>query len=315
MDNLTHGLVGALIGQAGLKRRTGLAMPALIFGANLPDIDAGCVVWGTESLAMRRGLTHGPIALVLLPLALAGFLWWFDRWQARRGTRPDTRLPVHFGWLFALAFLACLTHPALDWMNVYGIRLLEPFSHRWFHGDILFIIDVWLWAMMGLGLILSLLREKRRGNWRTPARAAIAGALAYIGVNAGITAKNEADGALYAQMREMTKSEVIALPLPIEFWRRDLVVGGNGAWFKKEAIGPDDALLAPISDHICKFPDPRIGSANRPDVAAFLFWSQAPFALRNPDGGVTIHDARFFDERTRGQFSVYLPDTPCIPLR
>ena len=168
MDNLTHGLVGALIGQAGLKRRTGLAMPALIFGANLPDIDAGCVVWGTESLAMRRGLTHGPFALVLLPLALAAFLWWFDRWQARRGTRPDARLPVHFGWLFALSFIACLTHPALDWMNVYGIRFLEPFSHRWFHGDVLFIIDVWLWAMMGLGVWLSLRREKRGGNWRAP---------------------------------------------------------------------------------------------------------------------------------------------------
>ena len=37
MDNLTHSLVGALIGQAGLKRKTGLAMPALIVGANLPD--------------------------------------------------------------------------------------------------------------------------------------------------------------------------------------------------------------------------------------------------------------------------------------
>ena len=70
MDNLTHSLVGALIGQAGLKRRTGLAMPALIIGANIPDIDAGCVVFGMESLAMRRGLTHGPIAMALLPLVL-----------------------------------------------------------------------------------------------------------------------------------------------------------------------------------------------------------------------------------------------------
>ena len=54
MDNLTHSLVGALLGQAGLKRRTGLAMPALIIGANLPDIDAACTVYGIESLAMRR---------------------------------------------------------------------------------------------------------------------------------------------------------------------------------------------------------------------------------------------------------------------
>ncbi|HCH94158.1 MAG TPA: metal-dependent hydrolase, partial [Erythrobacter sp.] len=45
MDNLTHSLVGALIGQAGLKRKTGLAMPALIIGANLPDVDAACFFW------------------------------------------------------------------------------------------------------------------------------------------------------------------------------------------------------------------------------------------------------------------------------
>ena len=76
----------------------------------------------------------------VLRLLLAGGLWWFDRWQAKRGKRPEARLPVHFGWLYALAFIACLTHPALDWLNVYGIRLLEPFSSRWFYGDVLFIV-------------------------------------------------------------------------------------------------------------------------------------------------------------------------------
>ncbi len=304
MDNLTHGLMGALLGQAGLKRRTGLAMPALIFGANLPDIDAGCVVWGTESLAMRRGLTHGPIALVLLPLALAGFLWWFDRWQARRGTRPDKRLPVRFGWLFVLAFFACLTHPALDWMNVYGIRLLEPFSHRWFHGDVLFIIDVWLWAMMGLGVWLSLRREKRGGEWRVPARAAIAGALAYIGVNAMITASEEASW--------YDVAEVVALPVPIAFWDRDAAVRTMtrdwqpahwtvAGWSVREADR-------------CRLPDPRIAGAGRPDVGAFLFWSQAPFALRREQGGIAIHDARFFFGPSRGNFVVELPEMPCVPL-
>ncbi len=45
MDNLTHSLVGALLGQAGLKKKTGLAMPALVIGANLPDVDAACFFW------------------------------------------------------------------------------------------------------------------------------------------------------------------------------------------------------------------------------------------------------------------------------
>ena len=132
MDNLTHSLVGAVLGQAGLKRKTGLAMPALIIGANLPDVDAACFFWleGTEHLGFRRGITHGPPALVLLPLILAGLLWGWDRWQTKRGTRPEARLPVRFGWLYAMAFIGCLSHPALDWLNVYGIRLLEPFSSQ-----------------------------------------------------------------------------------------------------------------------------------------------------------------------------------------
>ena len=94
MDNLTHSLVGAIMGQAGLKRKTGLAMPALVIGANLPDVDAACFFWleGTEHLGFRRGITHGPPALVILPLILAGLLWGFDRWQAKRGKRPEGRV-------------------------------------------------------------------------------------------------------------------------------------------------------------------------------------------------------------------------------
>ena len=104
MDNLTHSLVGALVGQAGLKRRTGLGMPALVIGANLPDIDAACFFWleGAEHLGFRRGITHGPIAWVVLPLFLAAALWGFDRWQERRGKRPEQRAPVDFAWAYWL---------------------------------------------------------------------------------------------------------------------------------------------------------------------------------------------------------------------
>src|SRR3546814_20080748 len=130
MDNLTHSLVGALLGQMGLKRRTGLAMPTLILAANLPDIDAGCALYGIESLAMRRGLTHGPIALLVLPLLLWAAMLAFDRWQARRGTRPAARLPIHKRWLLALACLGCLRPPPFDWPPTSSVTLLDPFSPR-----------------------------------------------------------------------------------------------------------------------------------------------------------------------------------------
>ena len=165
MDNLTHSLVGAALGQMGLKEKTGLAIPTLILAANLPDIDAACLAWlgGVQHLGFRRGITHGPIALVILPILLWAAMLAFDRWQTKRGKRPARRLPIDKGWLLALAYIGCLSHPALDWLNNYGIRLFEPFSSQWFYGDTIFIIDLWIWIALGLSVWLSLRRERRGG--------------------------------------------------------------------------------------------------------------------------------------------------------
>jgi inner membrane protein len=325
MDNLTHSLVGSLIGQAGLKRRTGLAMPALIIGANLPDLDAACFFWldGVEHLGFRRGITHGPIAWVLLPLLLAGALWWFDRWQAGRGKRPADRLPVSFKWLYLLALLSCLTHPALDWLNVYGIRLLEPFSSTWYYGDVLFIIDIWLWLLMGFVTWFSLLREKRGGEWRRPARIAIGVALAYIGMNGWISKTASYDAGREASVGTATEHgiHVIASPVPLAFWERETI--------RSELASGDQGALGPIY-HVGRWsvlgkasdesPMPRQPCAWLDDAAsgeeadAFIFWSRAPFAERAPDGSVILRDARFYDPRARDRFSVALPDVECEPL-
>jgi len=310
MDNLTHSLVGALLGQAGLKRKTELAMPALIIGANIPDIDAACLLWldGVEHLGFRRGITHGPIALVVLPLLVAGGLWWFDRWQAQRGTRPEARLRVNFGWLLALAFLATLTHPALDWLNVYGVRLLEPFSSRWFYGDTLFIIDVWLWALMGFATWFSLRREKRGGEWMRPARIAMAVGLAYIALNSWNTSRIER-----ALSNHGADPHLIVSPLPVTFWDRELIMGSGVPrkyeWGTVYASWGDRA----VRPQFCSLPSIR-SLRGHPQVDAFLFWSRAPFAERAPDGSVLLRDARFYDPLSRDRFTVALPDVRCEPL-
>lgn len=315
MDNITHSLVGALIGQAGLKRRTGLAMPALIIGANIPDVDAACLFWldGVQHLAFRRGTTHGPIAWMVLPLLLAGMLYGFDRWQASRGTRPAGRLPMRFGWLFGLSLLACLTHPALDWLNVYGVRLLEPFSHRWFYGDTLFIIDVWLWLGMGFATWFSLRQETRGGEWKRPAQIAVVASLAYIAINGSIS--------WYAQrfmgtMREPYPREVITSPPLIAFWRRERIAHlADGRWVSTNwdghAVGQGyHARRQPL----CRTQGLEALRATNADLDAFLFWSRAPFAERAPDGSVAVRDARYLDPRAGDRFSVRLPGVQCVPL-
>lgn len=321
MDNLTHSLVGAVLGQAGLKRTTGLAMPALIIGANLPDVDAACFFWleGTEHLAFRRGITHGPPALVLLPLVLAGLLWGWDRWQTKRGTRPEGRLPVRFGWLYAMAFIGCLSHPFFDWLNVYGIRLLEPFSSQWFYGDTLFIIDPWLWALLIASIWMSRRREKAGAiRWARPAQAGIAAVFAYIGMNGFISANTVVAATLEGVSVGRAPSpyaRIIASPVPLAPWRREIVAGGKGSWF----LGTFDSFSGygrpqPITSEPCRWVDLAARRRTNSQLDAFLFWSRAPFLTRAADGSVVLRDARFTDPRVEDRFSLALPDVKCEEL-
>jgi len=53
---------------------------------------------------------------------------------------------------FFAALIAVASHLALDWTNVYGIRLLLPFSGRWLRADITSVVDLWIWAVLALGI-------------------------------------------------------------------------------------------------------------------------------------------------------------------
>ncbi|OYY68717.1 MAG: metal-dependent hydrolase [Sphingomonadales bacterium 28-55-16] len=314
MDNLTHSLVGALLGQMGLKRKTGLAMPTLIIAANIPDIDAiTTLLSGQQHLALRRGLTHGPIAILFLPLLLWGVMLAFDRWQTQRGKRPEKRLPVHKVWLLALAYIGCLSHPLFDWFNSYGIRLLEPFSSQWFYGDTLFIIDIWLWAALIVGVSVSLRREPMgEAHGRTPALISFAAICAYILVNGLVTARAEQLTAEAVQKKfNLVPTLVVANPIPVQFWKREMLwrdgrVYGQGNYTAFNDIMIDDSVRAhnmPISDqngfetHIAR-------------GAPLVFWSRMPVAQmvdKDNNRALKISDQRFSNPLVGDRFSAFFP--------
>ena len=153
MDPLTHTLAGATLAETRLRHSTALAAPALILGANAPDVDAVTMFISRDlSLEFRRGWTHGALAMVVLPVVLTLLLLLLDRALAwRRGREPRARA----GPLLGLSTLAVVSHPMLDWLNTYGVRFLMPFDGTWFYGDALFIVDPWVWLLLGTSVVLA----------------------------------------------------------------------------------------------------------------------------------------------------------------
>lgn len=313
MDNLTHSLAGAVLGQMGLKRKTGLAMPTLIIAANLPDIDAvATLLGGHQHLAIRRGITHGPIAMLLLPIILWAIMIGYDRWQTNRGTRPKKRRPVHAGWLLALAYIGTFSHPALDWLNNYGIRLLEPFSSQWFYGDTLFIIDIWVWFALIFGVWLSRKREKAgRTDWPKPATAAFTAIFLYIVANGLLSSHAESEAkklvvARYDQTATMPDPLIVANAVPITFWRREI------AWRDAFEMGKGDYQLGrgasidrkTYPHHMDDLSATAKAVAHDRDARDFLFWARMPFAEMDKAGNIVIRDQRFDNRVVRNNFEV-----------
>lgn len=339
MDNLTHSLAGAVLGQLGLKKKTGLGMATLIIAANIPDIDAfATLLGGQQHLGIRRGITHGPIAMLVLPILLTGIMIGFDRWQAGRGKRPADRLPVHRGWLLGLAYIGTLSHPALDWLNSYGIRLLEPFSSQWVYGDTIFIIDIWIWMALFAGVWLSLRREKQGGNWQRPAWISFMAICAYIVANGLITGKAESDGqVLVEKAYDVRPDKVVANPVPVKFWERQIlwrveekdklhasfgdgyfsVLSGARLYQRSgfsdsspETLTAEDLTAADQNSLQVNYPDliePVLKAAkDNKDLQAFLFWSRMPVIVRTGDQ-IRVSDQRFDDPLVGDRFAIRIP--------
>ena len=159
--------MGAGLAQSGLGRRTAWGTLTLLIGANLPDVDVVSHWDGPlGDLAFRRGWTHGIPALLVWPFVLTGTILLLDRF-ARRFLHIVPALNPRE--VLRLSAIAITSHPILDTLNTYGVRWLMPFDGRWFYGDTLFIVDPWMWLLLGLGLGFS------RGGRHRAARLGLVG--------------------------------------------------------------------------------------------------------------------------------------------
>jgi inner membrane protein len=277
MDNLCHTLAGAALGEAGLKRRTAMGTATLVIASNLPDIDVAVFATNTLAMSFRRGWTHGVLALAVLPALFAGVMLMWDRW--RRRSNP-ARPPVHVHGLLVLSYVGAWLHVLMDWLNSYGVRLLKPFSDRWFYGDALYIIDPILYVVFGAAIVLSRIAATRAeaepSRWaRRGLAVAAVYALLMLASNWG--ARAEVNGGLERAGRHGTRfmvTPVFGNPL-----RRDVIVD-VGERYEKGFLWFDPLPhFRPAGYGVpTNLADPAVVQATQhPRIQAFLMWSRFPF--------------------------------------
>src|SRR5258708_12992785 len=62
------------------------------------------------------------------------------------------RRPVNWLGAFVAACVGLLSHLMLDWTNIYGIRMLLPFSGEWLRLDTTSVVDLWIWSVCLLAI-------------------------------------------------------------------------------------------------------------------------------------------------------------------
>ena len=289
MDNLCHTLVGAALGEAGLKRRTRFASATLMIASNLPDIDVLVFATSTPSVAFRRGWTHGILADALLPPLLTGVMLLV----ASRRPAILGKPPIRPMQLLLLSYIGVILHVSMDLLNTYGVRLLMPFSQHWFYGDVLFIIDPWLWLALGTGVGLSI--RRRAPNW---SRASLVVAAAYI--LAMLVAARTARAEMIDRWHQVEGQPPQALmvgPIPVTPLQRQIIIDAGDRYETGMFTWRPRNIRFDTDDVPKNDADPRVAVARKaPNIRAFLIWSRFPFwTLEQVDGGtrVTVGDMRF----------------------
>jgi inner membrane protein len=214
--------------------------------------------------------------------------------------------------LIVLSYAGVLSHVLLDFLNNYGVRLLMPFSGRWFYGDALFIIDPWLWLTLGAGVLLA---RRKIGGRSSAARVSLVVAAVYV--VAMLVSAQAARNVVQETWRAERGRDARALmvgPLPVTPLHKQVIVDagdhyetGTFAWFPRRVTFDPDVV--PKRDGL---PSVLVARNSDQRMRGMLVWSRFPFFAVDPAPGgvrVTVRDMRFlFLGRGGFAVAVFVPD-------
>jgi len=201
VDTTTHALAGYILGKAGLDKGTGKwGTIAAVAAAVFPDIDLVLGVFGTDiSLKYHRSLTNS--VFLLIPFALL-FAWLFVKISKIK----------KFWSYFLIWVIIMYIHTFMDLATSYGTMLLSPVSDHRFSLDWLFIIDLYLVAVLLIPLMASYLWKRRRVGL---VRISLVLAILYYGMCAWNHSRALSLAGEFVQEQGLTPVAVASLPQPL----------------------------------------------------------------------------------------------------
>jgi inner membrane protein len=179
-----------------------------------------------------------------------------------------------------------------------------PVRGDWYYGDALFIVDPWLWLVLGLGVVASNGRRSARGLKTAggrPARIALAVGTAYVAamVLSGIAARRIARQELEA-LGGTPVERLMVGPRPLTPFVRQVVAAqgeryqvGTFRWFGRPHVQGLRTFPRPRAD------DPVLAAARSTPLGhRFLGWARFPTVqVEEVPGGARVHliDLRYAD--------------------
>ena len=241
MDNLTHTLIGAAFAHAARPPHESVPQRRLlvatgVLSANLPDVDLlyfGITPEPLGYLLHHRGHTHTVVGVLAQGLLLAAVFWLVP---------PLRRLGAGLrGRLFAVGAAGLSSHLLLDAANSYGVHPFHPFDPRWFYGDAVFILEPWLWLLLGIPVAWSALRKVTRVLVLAPL-VALPAAMILVGVlTLPPAAALALGGALYAaatRRRAVVPRALAALVASTAFIASLAVLSRHAGEVARAELGP-----------------------------------------------------------------------------
>jgi inner membrane protein len=303
MEPVTHALTSIALGRAGLNKITRAATPMLLVSGLIADVDWITRLGGAATfLRGHRTITHSVTGTVAIIAAVAAVSWLIGR--------QYPKFAVGISPALAICAVGAGAHLLLDLLNGYGVKLLWPFSSKWFAWDLADSVDSWILFFLLAGLLIPELfhlvleeigsKPKRHGRQR----GAIIGLVFVAMVIAGRAFAHQRAIALLdsRDYRGQTPLVVAAFPRPSNplLWSGD-VETDNAVINLEVPLGPGREFDPDLADVHFK-PESSVtlrNAVSSPAAIEFLNFARFPLASIQPAGDgfqVRLRDMRFATE-------------------